>query len=105
MSPLSNEQTARIMSSPSFKELVDSRSRLRWVLTLSVLLTFFGFIGLIMSVSSALGQKTVVDNIPLGITLGLGLIAMDVLLTGYYVQRSNTYFDLLTELIRREAGQ
>jgi uncharacterized membrane protein (DUF485 family) len=37
--------------------------------------------------------------------VALGMIAAVVLLTGYYVRRSNKYFDGLAQLVRQECGQ
>jgi uncharacterized membrane protein (DUF485 family) len=44
-------------------------------------------------------------NIPLGMAVALGMIALVVILTGYYVWRSNRYFDGLVQAIQGEARQ
>ncbi|MCJ9699987.1 MULTISPECIES: DUF485 domain-containing protein [unclassified Bradyrhizobium] len=102
---LSSEQTRKILSNPSFRELTAARARLRWGLSIVTLLMFFGFIGLISAASSALGKSMAGGAVPLGMSIALGMIAMVVALTGYYVRRSNTYFDGLTQLVRRECGR
>jgi uncharacterized membrane protein (DUF485 family) len=105
MSPLSPEQTNRILANSSFRELASARSRLRWGLSIVTLLIFFGFIGLISTASSMLGASMAGGDIPLGMAVALGMIALVVILTGYYVRRSNKYFDGLVKVVQREARQ
>jgi len=105
MTPLSSEETNRILASPSFRELAAARSRLRWGLSMVTLLVFFGFIGLISGASARLGTSMAGGTIPLGMAVALGMIALVVILTGYYVRRSNTYFDGLMQIVQREARQ
>jgi uncharacterized membrane protein (DUF485 family) len=103
MASLSPEQTNKILENPSFRELATARSRLRWGLSTVILMTFFGFVSLISTASSILRTSTASGNIPLGIVVALGMIALVVILTGYYVWRSNKYFDGLNQAVRREA--
>ncbi|MGY3410845.1 uncharacterized membrane protein (DUF485 family) [Bradyrhizobium sp. GM5.1] len=106
MSPiLSSERTRKILSNPSFRELTAARARLRWGLSIVTLVMFFGFIGLISSASSSLGKSMAGGAIPLGMAIALGMIALVVALTGYYVRRSNTYFDGLTQIVHQECGR
>jgi uncharacterized membrane protein (DUF485 family) len=102
---LSPEQTNRILANSSFLALVAARSRLRWGLSLITLVIFFGFIGLISAAPSILGASMVGGTIPLGMAVALGMIALVVILTGYYVWRSNRYFDGLVQAIQGEARQ
>jgi uncharacterized membrane protein (DUF485 family) len=103
MMPLSPEQTSRILANSSFRELVAARSRLRWGLSLITLVIFFGFIGLISAAPSILGASMAGGNIPLGMAVALGMVVLVVILTGYYVWRSNRYFDGLVQAIQGEA--
>ena len=66
---LSSEQTRKILSNPSFRELTTARARLRWGLSIVTLLMFFGFIGLISMASSTLGKSIAGGDIPLGLSL------------------------------------
>ena len=105
MAPLSPEQTNRILANSLFRELAIARSRLRWGLSLITLVIFFGFIGLISAAPSTLGASMAGGNIPLGMAVALGMIALVVILTGYYVWRSNRCFDGLVQAIQGEARQ
>jgi uncharacterized membrane protein (DUF485 family) len=105
MSQLSPELTQRILSNPSFKELASARAKLRWTLSLVTLALFFGFIAVISTARGALGANVANSAIPLGLVVAFTMIVLVVLLTGFYVQRSNTRFDRLAQILTREFGQ
>jgi len=99
------DRTRQVLADPAFRELALSRARLRWGLSLITLILFFGFIALISTAKSALGANVAGSDIPLGLALGLTLIVLVVLLTGFYVQRSNSRFDELARRLNRRFGQ
>jgi uncharacterized membrane protein (DUF485 family) len=105
MMSLTPDRTRQILADPVFRELASARARLRWGLSLVTLVMFFGFIGLISSARSALGANIAGSAIPLGLVLALTMIVLVVVLTGIYVQRSNSRFDQLTRVLNREFGQ
>jgi uncharacterized membrane protein (DUF485 family) len=105
MSQLSPEFTQRILSNPSFKELASARAKLRWTLSLITLALFFGFIAVISTARGALGANVANSAIPLGLMVAFTMIVLVVLLTGFYVQRSNARFDRLAQILTREFGQ
>ena len=69
------------------------------------LLLFFGFIALISTARGALGANVAGSDMPLGLVLALAVIVLVVLLTGFYVHRSNSRFDELTRGLSRRFGQ
>ena len=99
------ERTREILANPTFRELASARAKLRWGLSGMTLIMFFGFITLISTAKSAIGANVAGSVIPLGLFLALGMIAVVVLVTGLYVQRSNSRFDELTSALKREFGQ
>jgi uncharacterized membrane protein (DUF485 family) len=105
MTPITPELTREILSDSSFRELVSTRARLRWALSIVTLAMFFGFIALISSASAMLGTNMTGSKIPFGIGLAFGIIVLVVILTGFYVRQSNTRFDRLVSLIKQEYGQ
>jgi uncharacterized membrane protein (DUF485 family) len=105
MLQLTPERTERILSDPSFKELVGARSKLRWTLSVITLVMFFGFILLISMARGALGATIAGSAIPVGLGLGFAMIVAVVVLTGIYVMQSNSRFDPLTRSLNREFGQ
>src|SRR5437667_5234872 len=105
MPQLKPDRTREILADPVFRELASARARLRWSLSIVTLVMFFGFIGLISTARTALGGSIAGSAIPLGIVLALTMIVLVVVLTGIYVQRSNSRFDQLTRVLNREFSQ
>ena len=69
------------------------------------LIMFFGFITLISTAKSALGVAVAGGSIPLGLLLAMSMCVVVVMLTGFYVYRSNSRFDELANLLNREFRQ
>jgi len=104
MPSLAVDRTRQILADPAFRELASSRARLRWGLSIATLIMFFGFIALISAEKGALGA-TIAGDMPLGLVLALGVIVLVVILTGFYVQRSNARFDDVARTLNRRFGQ
>jgi uncharacterized membrane protein (DUF485 family) len=99
------DRTRLILADPVFRELASARARLRWGLSVVTLILFFGFIALISSARGTLGATVGGSAMPLGLVLALAVIVLVVLLTGFYVQRSNSRFDELARGLNRRFGQ
>jgi uncharacterized membrane protein (DUF485 family) len=99
------ERTRQILADPVFRELASERAKLRWGLSIVTLILFFGFIALISTAPGTLGTNVGGSDMPLGLVLALAVIVLVVLLTGFYVQRSNSRFDELTRGLNRRLGQ
>jgi uncharacterized membrane protein (DUF485 family) len=99
------DRTRQVLADPVFRELAMARAKLRWGLSIVTLMLFFGFIALISTAKSALGANVAGSDIPLGLALALSVIVLVVLLTGFYVQRSNSRFDELARGLNRRFGQ
>lgn len=99
------ERTREILANPSFRRLASARAKLRWSLSIVMLIMFFGFIALISTAKGALGTNVEGTAVPLGFVLALAMIAIVVALTGFYVQRSNSRFDGLSRALKQEFGQ
>ncbi|MFG1465679.1 DUF485 domain-containing protein [Xanthobacter sp. DSM 24535] len=105
MQQSTSNRTREILANPTFRELTSARARLRWGLSIVTLVMFFGFIALILGAKTALSANVAGSAIPLGLYLALAMIALVVMLTGIYVQRSNARFDELARTLNREFGQ
>jgi uncharacterized membrane protein (DUF485 family) len=105
MLQIAPERTERIMSDPSFKELVSARAKLRWSLSAVTLVMFFGFILLISMARGVLGANIAGSAIPVGLGLAFAMIVAVVVLTGIYVLQSNSRFDPLIRTLNREFGE
>lgn len=97
---------ARIRGNPKFGELVARRSRFSTVLSIIVLVVFYGFV-LAVAFDPVLIGTRLGEGSPLTVGVGAGLFMFVFfwVLTALYVRRANTEFDALTEEIVRDAAQ
>lgn len=89
----------RIKNDPGFHELVRKRSTFAWILTILMLIIYFGFIGLIAFNKAFLATSLSGGVTTIGFPLGVGVIVSAFLLTGIYVWRANGTFDDMTKKI------
>ena len=97
------ETVARIAEDPRYLALVRRRSRFTWTLTAIMLAAFFGYILLIAFDKALLARRIGGGATSLGIPIGLGVIALAIVLTGIYVRRANSDFDPIVRAIREDA--
>ena len=101
-----DEIAARVEANPKYHKLVSIRSSYSIIMTLCVMVVYYGYILLIafdkewLSTKLGAGMTTSV-----GIPLGVGVIVITIILTNLYVRRANTEFDTLTAEIIKEANQ
>lgn len=96
----------RIERSALFKELVRRRQRFALLLTIIMLVLYYGFILLIAFAPGWLGTPLHEGtSVTRGIPIGIGLIIVSFLLTGVYVWRANGEFDRMNrELLKEVKG-
>lgn len=92
----------RVSRSPSYQQLLRERARFSWVLTLTMLVIFFGYILLIAFAPGLLARPIGNGTTTVGIPIGIGVIVCGILLTGVYVHRANSRFDPLISTIVEE---
>ncbi|MGU3668499.1 DUF485 domain-containing protein [Methylobacterium sp. A49B] len=97
-------QVERIARAPEFQQLVSERTRFGWILTILMLVVYFGFIGLIAFDKSLLAVK-VGGTASLGLFVGVFVILFAFALTGVYVARANTRFDALSDALKRSVAR
>ncbi|MCV2448189.1 MULTISPECIES: DUF485 domain-containing protein [Paracoccus] len=93
----------RIAADPNYQQLKSSRSRFGWILTLAMLVVYYGYITLIAFDKEALAARIGDGVMTWGIPIGFGVIIFTIVVTGIYVRRANSEFDDLNEKIKREA--
>ena len=104
MSDMIDPMVARIEANPKDHELKRKRSSFGWLLTVLMLLVYYGYVGLI-AFDKELLAKPLGDGVTtLGIPIGLGVIVFTVLITGLYVRRANSEYDRLTAEILKDAA-
>ena len=104
MSDMIDPMVARIEANPRYHELKRKRSSFGWLLTILMLLVYYGYIGLIAFDKELLAKPLGAGVTTLGIPIGLGVIVFTVLITGLYVRRANGEYDRLTAEILKDAA-
>ena len=95
---------AKIRANPKYQQLVSKRSSYGWVLTILMMIVYYGFIAVIAFDKSLLAQPLSATGVTtVGIPIGAGVIVFTILITGLYVRRANTEFDAIKEEVIREA--
>jgi len=103
---MSSSVYQRIQANPKFRELEARRSRLAWLLSAIVLAAYYGLMIMVAFWPHALHAPLSEGQvITIGVPLGAAVIVLSWLLTGFYVYRANTVFDVLNEQILSEARQ
>ena len=91
----------RIASHPKYRELKAKRSSFGWLLTILMMIVYYGFISLVAFDKALLAQKLGAGVMTLGVPIGFGVIIFTIVITGIYVRRANSEFDDLTEEIKK----
>ena len=93
-----------IEKNPKFQELVATRKKLGWTLSIVMLAIYFGFILLVAFDKAFLGTPLSANGVTtIGIPIGLAVIVSAFVLTGLYVVKANARYDELTRQIVEES--
>ena len=95
----------KIRSNPKYQELRARRNRYGWILTILMMVVYYGFIALIAFDKAFLAQPMGDGVTTLGIPIGMAVIVFTILITVMYVRRANTEFDALNQQILKDAAQ
>lgn len=100
---MTKEIIEKIKSDPDFIRLTVSRSRFAWILSLVILVIYFGFVLTIAFDPSLLGTPLSEGSVTtVGIPVGIGVIVSAFILTGIYVRRANGELDELNRRIKEK---
>lgn len=101
---MADENYDQIIRNENFRQLVRERTRFGWVLSIIMMVVYFGFILLVAFDKPLLATK-VGTTTSLGIVLGLGVIVFAFILTGVYVFRANGRYDRLAAALNRDIAR
>ena len=93
----------RIARNPKYQELKARRSSFGWLLTVLMLIVYYGFVMLVAFNKPYLSQRLGEGVTTVGMPIGFGVIVFTIVITGIYVRRANKEFDALSEEVAREA--
>ena len=102
---MENDMAAKIAANPKYQKLVSTRSSFGWILTMIMMVVYYGYIALIAFNKESLSARLGEGVMTVGIPVGLGVIFFTILITGFYVRRANSEFDQLTREIVEESGK
>ena len=100
---MQNDIYEKIRANPKYQQLKSTRNSYGWIMTILMLVVYYGYIALIAFDKAFLAKPLGAGVTTLGIPIGVGVILFTIIITGIYVRRANTEFDALKEAIIREA--
>ncbi|KQP14967.1 DUF485 domain-containing protein [Pseudorhodoferax sp. Leaf267] len=95
----------RIQSHPKYLALKRKRNRFGWLLTILMLIVYYGYIGLIAFDKPFLAKPIGAGVTTIGIPIGLGVILFTIAITIFYIRRANGEFDRDTAEILKDAAK
>ena len=96
----------KMRANPKFQELVTTRGRYAWTLSIVVLSLFYGFVLMVAFKPAVLGRVVGEGSmLTIGVAAELFLFVLFWVLSALYVRRANTEFDALTEEIVKQASR
>lgn len=100
---MSDPVVDKIKTHPKYLELRRKRNSLGVLLTVLMLVVYYGYIGLIAFDKAFLAQPIGTGVTTLGVPIGMGVIVFTIVITAIYVKRANGEFDQLTKDILKDA--
>ena len=101
---MAQETWERIRANPKFQQLVGKRNTYSIIMSILMIIAYYGYILLIAFDKPFLATKVGVGAVmSIGIPMGVGVILFTIVLTWIYVRRANTEFDAEAEAIIKEA--
>jgi uncharacterized membrane protein (DUF485 family) len=103
---MAQETWERIRSNPKFQAFVGKRNTYSLIMTVLIMIAYFGYILLVAFNKPFLATKLSAGAVTsVGIPLGVGVILFTIVLTWIYVRRANSEFDVEAESIIKEAAK
>ena len=100
---MSDPVVDKIKTHPKYLELRRKRNGLGVLLTILMLVVYYGYIALIAFDKAFLAQPIGTGVTTVGVPIGMGMIIFTIIITAIYVKRANGEFDQLTKDILKDA--
>ena len=95
----------KIQQHPKYKELRQKRGGFGWMLTILMMVVYYGYVALIAFNKPFLSQPMGTGVTSIGVPIGMGVIVFTVLITAIYVRRANSEYDDLTAAILKDVSK
>lgn len=103
---VSEDVVARIEANPKYHDLVHKRNSFGYILSVLMIIAYYGYILLIAFNKEWLGTPIAPGVVTtIGIPLGVGVIIFTIAITNIYVRKANTEFDDMSAEVIREASK
>lgn len=102
---MSDPVVDKIQKHPKYAELRAKRGSFGWILTILMMVVYYGYIALIAFNKPFLAQPIGDGVTSLGIPLGFGVIVFTIVITAIYVKRANSEYDDLTAEILKDVNK
>ena len=102
---MADSTVLRIQRHPKYLELRSKRNSLGALLTVLMLLAYYGYVALIAFNKPFLATPLGAGVTTIGVPIGMAVIVFTILITGYYVYRANKEFDAMTAALLKEVQQ
>ncbi len=100
---MNEDIVARIEANPKYHELVRKRNSFGILLSILMIINYYGYILLIAFNKQWLSTKIAAGwTMSIGVPLGVGVIIITIVLTNVYVRRANSEFDDLNAEVIKE---
>ena len=102
---MSDPVVDKILKNPKYQELQSKRNSFGVLLSILMLVVYYGYIALIAFNKPFLAQPLGAGVTSIGIPIGMAVIVFTIVITGIYVRRANSEFDALTKEILKDAAK
>ena len=98
---MQDDLVQRIAAHPKYQELKSKRASFGWMLTIAMMVVYFGFILLVAFNKPFLATRLGDGVMTYAMPIGFGVIVFTVVITAIYVRRANSEYDSLAEQISK----
>ena len=103
---MKDEIVERIQKNPKFLQMVSIRNNYSIIMSILMMVVYFGYILLIAFNKPFLATKISESAVTsIGIPMGVGVLVFTIVITAIYVRRANTEFDAMKDEIVKEASK
>ncbi len=103
---MKDEIVERIQKNPKFLQMVSIRNNYSIIMSILMMIVYFGYILLIAFNKPFLATKISEGAVTsIGIPMGVGVLVFTIVITAIYVRRANTEFDAMKDEIVKEASR
>ena len=103
---MTTDVVARIQANPKFHKMVSIRNKYSNIMTVLMLIAYFGYILLIAFNKPFLATKVAPGAVmSVGVPMGIGVLVFTIVITWIYVKKANGDFDAMKDEVVQEGSK